>query len=89
MSSYAARRRRYGLSDNPLRTTNSSAVLTRIKSRNLSPVSTYYKPLLRTFSKRDDLQKINKVSLFLKKKRKTNLIFFSFLFIMSFNFIIR
>lgn len=87
MSSYAARRRRYGLSDNPLRTTNSSAVLTRIKSRNLSPVSTYYKPLLRTFSKRDDLQKINKVSLFLEKKEKQ--FFFSFLFIMSFNFIIR
>lgn len=75
MSSYAARRRRYGLSDNPLRTSNASAVLSRIKARNLSPVSTYCKPLLRTFTKRDDLQKINKVSLFSKKKKKNNFIF--------------
>lgn len=86
MSSYAARRRRYGLSDNPLRTSNASAVLSRIKARNLSPVSTYCKPLLRTFTKRDDLQKINKVSLFSKKKEKQ---FFFLLFILSFNFIIR
>lgn len=86
MSSYAARRRRYGIGENLARTSNSSA-LSRVKPRNVSPVSSYYKPLLRTFTKRDDLQKINKVSLFSKEKKEKQ--FFCFVYFVFFflNFI--
>lgn len=45
---------------------HSTTALDRLRN-NLSPVTSYYKPLMRTFGKRDDSPKVSKTKEFKKK----------------------